>query len=504
MSKSHHSAIHFKNILSSFDVVPNTFVNNKKKNISTDSVSLEKIDENAVSSKLIIDKIIESFSIPNCQAIYFNMYEMENDIVQEEEVNKKVVDLNRLSETLETYKSILGQLTTKAKMTNPRKDVEQILKYIRSEVNNCCTEDFVVIDPRFLIHSRCNIKLYELNQIVKKKILNGYYPVILDLCGGPGAFSAEICRRCPNSTVVGVTLRTDNGCTSDWATTVCDYDKKIKYMNNFLYFGSSKVNGDITHPLFFEEFDSFMNQSCEFKFSDLVISDGAHDFKHSQEIENVLLILSEVLIALKYLSYHGTFILKTFSYTTRIMQDLLSWCSVLFTSTQIVKLKSSRISNSEFYFIFDRFVINNSPQITDKSKSIYLLYNDFVCLLESLRNKYMALKDDPELSRKINLEQLTIPNAKKNYTFLDIALNFLKDNLNIQQKAILHMRLKFARSFGLEDPLPADVRYLSQEEMDTVNQLEIIDKFRDAVTKKRRSDTAFLLQQIGLKVRQKY
>lgn len=115
---------------------------------------------------------------------------------------------------------------------------------------------------------------------------------------------------------------------------------------------SKNDNGDLTKLNVINNFVKEVNGKAEF-----ITADGGFFWKDEnyQEQEAYILILGEIITALKIQKENGTFVLKVFDIFTNITIKLICLLAEFYEDISIFKPFTSRSSNSEKYIICEKF-----------------------------------------------------------------------------------------------------------------------------------------------------
>jgi 23S rRNA U2552 (ribose-2'-O)-methylase RlmE/FtsJ len=196
-----------------------------------------------------------------------------------------------------------------------------------------------------------------------------------DLCGGPGGFSEYILYKYPNSSGLGMTLKSNNP-ELDWK--IYNFRTEIKrerlvttYGDNYVSGADNNVlneaDGNILNLVNIKSFIRQINKTNPDGVK-LVVADGAafeedENELDSIEISHLKLFISESFLATQILKKGGNFVLKIFKTKYACTQTFIILLASLFEESYIFKPVTSRLNNSERYFIGKGFKYNPSDKI---------------------------------------------------------------------------------------------------------------------------------------------
>lgn len=202
---------------------------------------------------------------------------------------------------------------------------------------------------RSVLMNRAAIKLANIDFVFQ--ILNENWSMVnmksnteftfADIGSAPGGFSQYIMYRLPNSTGVGMSLRSG----IQWNTS------QLSERLNILW--GSDGTGDLLVNW------KWLLAVLINKKVDLITADGAFetDNPNLQEISTIPLILAQSIQVLG-LKENGHFVMKIFDCNTKIMADILYTLSTMFNYMVIFKPCSSRPANAERYVVFKNKISN--------------------------------------------------------------------------------------------------------------------------------------------------
>jgi len=192
----------------------------------------------------------------------------------------------------------------------------------------------------------------------------------LDLCAGPGHFS-QFLRTVTAGTGVGLTLNSHETGSAFMPELVSDPDYQVIYGDinttdafnaiqavELPNFNKALYGADLYPPLP--------------KFA-VIVADGAvpSGDHGDQEQVNCQLIVREVLYALQFIKWGGTFVVKVFGVNTSVMLNVLGVLLCCFEGVHAIKPPSSRSTNSEFYFVC---IGARPPETFDKIEDLTLCH----------------------------------------------------------------------------------------------------------------------------------
>jgi len=195
-----------------------------------------------------------------------------------------------------------------------------------------------------------------------------------DLCGGPGGFSEYLLFTYPNSSGLGMTLKSTKP-ELDWK--IFNFRTEIKKERLVTTYGDNYISGSDDNVL--NEADgnilnlvnikSFIKQITKSNPEGLklVVADGAAFDEDDNEVDSIeinqlKLFLAESFLATQILKKGGNFVLKIFKTKYACTQTLLILLASMFETSYIFKPITSRLNNSERYFVGKNFKYSPSEQ----------------------------------------------------------------------------------------------------------------------------------------------
>ncbi|MCO5554416.1 hypothetical protein L7F22_007946 [Adiantum nelumboides] len=130
-----------------------------------------------------------------------------------------------------------------------------------------------------------------------------------------------------------------------------------------VYYGADE-SGDVTNPVNISSFVQFVLKKTGGEKMHLITGDGAFDISDDfslQEQSHAHLFFCEILLAVQLQCPGGAFVLKVFDCFTETTMALLYILTTLYTTVEIVRLRTSRVCNSE------RFVVAQGFRVLPKS-----------------------------------------------------------------------------------------------------------------------------------------
>jgi 23S rRNA U2552 (ribose-2'-O)-methylase RlmE/FtsJ len=261
--------------------------------------------------------------------------------------NKKKMDLPK-------------QLVSKKNVANPfETKIDDFDKDINSRGNTYFNKTI-----KLEIISRACYKMWELLLLFDVVPLNSSQFRSAHLSEGPGGFiQATILFRDMFSSKSnkdkyhGITLHSEEKHVPAMQSKFLDYFDKEKpqRLNIFKTYSKyeskksdSKTNGDITKLKTIDLFVADVKEPVDF-----VTGDGGFEWKNenNQEQEAFILVIAQIVLALRLLNKNGNFILKIFETYTKTSVKLLRILNDLFEKVYISKPYTSRMSNSEKYLV---------------------------------------------------------------------------------------------------------------------------------------------------------
>lgn len=388
----------------------------------------------------------EQYQDPTLNCIY---YDSEQFLVEKPTpliINDEVVPIIK-----NMYDKIIypKSYPTEIKISNPEiQNHKELLKL--SENGQVSLEDYVVYMKSYLKRHDNNYsykKLYcnpvefkiKLNPI--KFICRASYKLanidfvfnimqndnnFVDLCGGPGGFSEYLLATYKNSGGVGITLKSDNA-SLDW--NIKNFSYKIDRSRFVITYGRSYLSGpNFTVPT--DETGDLTDINNIMALRDnvlksngdgvhLVTADGAKFSDDDEELDSVelsqlKLFIAEIFTATQILKKGGNFVLKVFKTKYLATQSMLVILASLFEEAYIFKPITSRVGNSERYFIGLKF--KYSPQ--DK------IHFDFFKECLSLDNhENYTFVEDIENDVAEYFYNTSLENLQRQYVFLNICMS---------------------------------------------------------------------------------
>lgn len=223
--------------------------------------------------------------------------------------------------------------------------------------------------------NRSAVKLKELDEAFQFNLINA--TKVLDLCAYPGGFATYTTSKLKNVKYDYVSKTT--------------IDNKIR--PSFIPKGATDIGGG--------DFDLLTcDKSSIFKerYYDLVLADGAVTTDYEDvELDNVNLLLSEIEVTMSTLKYGGKFVVKFMGIRTNINRTIAKLLAYSFRDSFLVKPKSSKRTNSEFYFVglglkrdlpTEQFVTIQKLVKISTNASDLMWYSDCESGLDSLLQDY--------------------------------------------------------------------------------------------------------------------
>lgn len=217
---------------------------------------------------------------------------------------------------------------------------------------------------------------------------------------GPGGFiQATILFRdmfsdkSKNDKYFGITLHSEDRNVPKMYSNFIDYFTKEKPQRLQIYKtyplseakkSTTKTNGDITKLKTIDLFTSDVGELVDF-----VSGDGGFEWKNenNQEQEAYILVIAQILLAIKVLNKNGSFVLKIFETYTKISLKLISILNDLFDKVYIFKPLTSRISNSEKYLVCTDFLYDQKEPVL---KHIIKELSQILSVYENKKNGYIT------------------------------------------------------------------------------------------------------------------
>ena len=253
--------------------------------------------------------------------------------------------------------------------------------------------------------SRSYFKMVEMIRgfalLPKRTFLNNAPIRTFHLAEGPGGFIEAVClyRSNPEDQYVGMTILED-----EKDDNVPAWRKSEPFLrqnpNVAIEVGADKT-GNLLRIANFDH--------CVAKYGgsiDFITADGGFDFSEDfnhQELTIVQLLWGQVAYALVLQKPGGHFVLKMFDSFFQATVDILYLLSAFYEEVHVVKLRTSRVGNSEKYVVCKRFR-NQSKQ----TPFLPFIRTAFLKCIESNPDHYCARVLNTELSRVflIKLEEI--------------------------------------------------------------------------------------------------
>ncbi len=288
------------------------------------------------------------------------------------------------------------------------------------------------------IFSRAYFKLWEV--LKELKLLDQFENKninIANLAEGPGGFinalidfrNQQHATNWKNDTYNAITLKSSKGSNiMDWdsqkASKYFNARKKEGYSINLSYGDPNKNDGnllDIDNIVGFTE--TIGSNKCH-----LVTADGGIELETDedyllQELNNVKLFFSEVLLALSIQEKDGTFILKIYDVYYDITLQIIELLSIYYEKIIIIKPRTSRPANSEKYLVCTKFQSINEDQLSD-------LHEMFDNWLEKIETKFEYSKNEKFV---VKLFDMTVDSQS---IFLQNIIEFNDYNITMQIEKI--------------------------------------------------------------------
>lgn len=201
----------------------------------------------------------------------------------------------------------------------------------------------------------------------------------------------------------GVTIHSENGKNIEMGKQFMNYYNKTypellnihkTYTREKAMKYKSRSNGDLTEVKTISLFKKEINKTK--KYADLVTADGGFDWDNEnyQEQEAYMLILGEIIGALRVQNKDGNFVLKLFETFTLSSLKMIYLLSSFYEKVYICKPLFSRESNSEKYLICKGFKYDQKKDSKKLDERIAKLEN----ILENLSNEIYLQDIFPDLT----------------------------------------------------------------------------------------------------------
>ncbi len=285
-----------------------------------------------------------SFQLPNVdQNIYTHIQFRETDTIPDKAISHSVSKY--LYEIKETIAHKEKEWDVYKKYTNPYEYIHTTIPNRRHSVS---THKAI---------SRSYFKMVEMirgfSLLSKRTFLNNAPIRTFHLAEGPGGFIEAVClfRSNPNDRYTGMTILEDEH--DDNVPAWRKSEPFLRANRNVHIENGADNTGNILH---IENYDYCANVYGG--TMDFVSADGGFDFSEDfnhQELTIVKLIWAQIAFALVLQKRGGHFVLKIFDSFFQATVDMLYILSAFYEEVHVVKLRTSRVGNSEKYVICKRF-----------------------------------------------------------------------------------------------------------------------------------------------------
>lgn len=277
-------------------------------------------------------------------------------------------------------------------------------------------------EPKIL--SRAFYKMWEiLNYFDLAREKNHTHAAIAE---GPGAFIQAVIKyrekfgfENNSDKSFGVTIHPENGNYIEMGKQFMSYyeNKKPGMLNIHKTYNQatakkykSRDNGDITDVKTISNFKKDIKKTK--KYADLVTADGGFEWENEnyQEQEAYLLVLGEIVAALRVQAKGGTFVLKLFETFTDVTIKMIMICSMFYEESFIFKPFFSRSSNSERYLVCKGFKYDQTKDKKFLESELSILEN----VLSSMNSNSFVM----DIFQNLEIDQ----NIKNTFRFLNIKI----------------------------------------------------------------------------------
>jgi len=264
------------------------------------------------------------------------------------------------------------------------------------------------------------------------------------LAEGPGSFLQAVLKfrekfgfDMKQDKYFGVTIHPENGKNIEMGKQFMNYYKKRypdllnihkTYPREKALKYKSRSNGDLTEVKTISLFKKEIAKNK--KYADLVTADGGFDWddENYQEQEAYMLVLGEIIGALRVQNKNGSFVLKIFETFTITSLKMIYLLSSFYEKVYICKPMFSRESNSEKYVVCKGFKYD---QKSDKSK-LESRISQLEFVLENMRTDQFVQDIFPNLSLPedyIKMFQfMNINIANKQQIMINKIVTYIKEN----------------------------------------------------------------------------
>lgn len=197
-----------------------------------------------------------------------------------------------------------------------------------------------------------------------------------DLCGGPGGFSEYLLYKYPHTSGLGMTLKSENP-DLDWK--VSNFRPEIQKNRLVITYGQNYISGPDDNVMNIGDgnilklinIESFRDQMLKNNPDGvkLVVADGTgFDDEDAQDLDSVEIVqfrlfVAEAFLATQILKKGGNYVMKIFKTKYISTQTFLILLASLFEESYIFKPITSRLNNSERYFVGKGFKYSPSNKI---------------------------------------------------------------------------------------------------------------------------------------------
>jgi len=337
---------------------------------------------------------------------------------------------------------ITRNLETKNKFYYVVNPFEHKINDYKEDMTNVTKKYFEMSKEDPNIMSRAFYKMWEI--IYYFDLASNKNMTYAALAEGPGSFLQAVLKfrekfgfDMKQDKYFGVTIHPENGKNIEMGKQFMNYYKKRypdllnihkTYPREKAGKYKSRSNGDLTEVKTISLFKKEIAKSK--KYADLVTADGGFDWddENYQEQEAYMLVLGEIIGALRVQNKEGSFVLKIFETFTLTSLKMIYLLSSFYEKVYICKPMFSRESNSEKYVVCKGFKYD---QKKDKSK-LKSRISQLEFILENMRTDQYVQDIFPNLTlpddyiKMFQFMNITI--ANKQQIMINKIVTYIKEN----------------------------------------------------------------------------
>ena len=246
-------------------------------------------------------------------------------------------------------------------------------------------------------------------------------PVAALLCEAPGGFAQYLSHCKPAWKMACISLLPDS-LTKHHAPVITMHESQKEIL-----FRGGDGTGNLLKMDNITGFCDFVDQVSGGTMADLCTADGGMevDDRNAQEAASMNLVVAQVLSAMSVLKQGGSFVLKLFDTFTETTEVLLYLLTMLFEDTSLYKPYTSRVCNSEKYFVGKGYIGLGSDALLAGKHSI----SDVIEILETFVRGNPTVLDDfvtVPFTFKLNLRHY-------NTRFVNMQIGYLTTALQLSR-----------------------------------------------------------------------